>query len=66
MEIEAIQKYVQNASMEELKALGFLGQWMMEFKPKFCNCASKCDQNCELARNLGQAMQMAGQRLQGQ
>jgi len=34
MELEDINNYVQNASMEELKALGFLGQWMMENKPE--------------------------------
>jgi len=48
MELETIHNYVQNASVDELKALGFLGQWMMEIKPKYCICTSQCDQKCEL------------------
>jgi hypothetical protein len=63
MELEDINNYVQNASAEELKAFGFLGQWMMENVPKYCNCPSKCSENCELAKALGGALQAAGQRL---
>ena len=63
MELEDINNYVQNASAEELKAFGFLGQWMMENVPKYCTCPSKCSENCELAKALGGALQAAGQRL---
>ncbi|WP_440955908.1 hypothetical protein ACSAZK_02830 [Methanosarcina sp. Mfa9] len=66
MELEDINNYVQNASAEELKAFGFLGQWMMENVPKHCTCPSKCSENCELAKALGGALQAAGQKLQGQ
>ncbi len=66
MELEDIDNYVQNASIEELKALGFLGQWMMENKPKYCICTCKCDSKCELVKALGGAFQTAGQRLQSQ
>lgn len=65
MELEDINKYVQNASTEELKALGFLGQWLMDLKPKYCTCACKCDLNCELVKAMGGALQSAGQKLQG-
>ncbi|MDD3245741.1 MAG: hypothetical protein PHF18_02560 [Methanosarcina sp.] len=66
MELQDINNFVQTANEEQLKAFGFLGQWMMENVPKHCNCPSKCNQNCELAKALGGALQAAGQRLQGQ
>ncbi|WP_300609007.1 hypothetical protein [Methanohalophilus sp.] len=65
MELDDINDYVENASPEELKAFGFLGQWMMENTPKYCTCPSKCAENCEIAKTLGSALQRAGQRLQG-
>ena len=66
MELENINNYVQNASAEELKAFGFLGQWMMDNVPKYCTCDCKCNESCELAKSLGEALQIAGQKLQGQ
>jgi hypothetical protein len=66
VELGDINNYVQNASEEELKSFGFLGQWMMENMPKYCTCSAKCSENCELAGALSGALQMAGQKLQGQ
>lgn len=66
MDLEDINNYVQNASAEELKAFGFLGQWLMENNPKYCACPSKCNETCELSKALGGALQIAGQKLQGQ
>jgi hypothetical protein len=66
MELQDINNFVQTANEEQLKAFGFLGQWMMDMVPKYCTCASKCNQNCELAKALGGALMTAGQRLQGQ
>lgn len=66
MELEDISNYVQNASQEDLKSFGFLGQWMMENVPKHCTCQSKCAENCKLAGALSEALQLAGQKLQGQ
>lgn len=66
MELEDLNNFVQTANEEQLKAFGFLGQWMMENVPKYCTCPSKCSQKCELAKSLGGALQAAGQRLQGQ
>ena len=66
MELQDIDDFVQTANEEQLKAFGFLGQWMAENVPKYCTCASKCNQNCELAKALGEALQVAGQKLQGQ
>ncbi|WP_292390041.1 hypothetical protein [Methanosarcina sp. UBA5] len=66
MELHDIDNFVQTANKDQLKAFDFLGQWMMEITPKYCTCASKCSQNCELAKALGGALQAAGQKLQGQ
>jgi hypothetical protein len=66
MELQDINNFVQTANEDQLKAFGFLGQWMMENVPKYCTCTSKCNQNCELAKALGGALQAAGQKLQGQ
>ncbi|MGI5992528.1 MAG: hypothetical protein ACOX79_09105 [Methanosarcina sp.] len=66
MELQDINDFVQTANEEQLKAFGFLGQWMAENVPKYCTCTSKCNQNCELAKALGEALQVAGQKLQGQ
>lgn len=66
MELQDINNFVQNANEEKLKAFGFLGQWMMENVPKYSICTSKCNQNCEIAKALGEALQTAGKRLQGQ
>jgi len=63
MELEDINNFVETANEEQLKAFGFLGQWMMENVPKYCTCASKCSQNCEIAKALGGALQAAGQKL---
>ncbi|WMW25637.1 hypothetical protein RE474_02630 [Methanolobus sediminis] len=65
MELEDLNKYVENASKEELEALGFLGQWLMGLKPKYCTCSCKCDMDCEIVKALGGALQNAGQKLQG-
>jgi len=32
----------------------------MKNVPKYCTCASGCNQNCELAKALGGALQAAG------
>lgn len=66
MELKDINDFVQTANEEQLKAFGFLGQWMMDMVPKYCTCASKCSQNCKMAQALGGALQTAGQKLQGQ
>ncbi|MGB9927025.1 MAG: hypothetical protein ACPK85_01315 [Methanosarcina sp.] len=66
MELQDLNNFVQHANEEQLKAFGFLGQWMMENVPKYCTCDCKCNQNCELAKSLGGALQVAGQRLQTQ
>ena len=34
MELQDINNFVQTANEEQLKAFGFLGQWMMENAPK--------------------------------
>lgn len=61
-----IKDFVQNASKEQLTALGTLGMWMQEKVPLYCTCASKCNQNCQLAKELNEALMLAGQRLQAQ
>lgn len=66
MELQDINNFVQTANEDQLKAFGFLGQWMMELTPRYCTCVSKCNQNCELVKALGGALQAAGQKLQGQ
>ena len=66
MELQDINNFVQTANEEQLKAFGFLGQWMMDMVPKYCTCTSKCSQNCKIAQTLGEALQTAGQKLQGQ
>jgi hypothetical protein len=66
MELQDINNFVQTANEDQLKAFGFLGQWMAENVPKYCTCASGCNQNCELAKALGGALQAAGQRLHEQ
>ena len=53
--------FVQNASKEQLIALGM---WMQEKVPVYCNCKEKCNQNCQLAKDLNEALMLAGQRLQ--
>ena len=64
MELGDINTFVENANEDQLKAFGFLGQWMMANAPKYCTCPSKCSQNCELAKSLGGALQAAGEKLQ--
>ncbi|WP_269851323.1 hypothetical protein [Methanosarcina horonobensis] len=54
MELQDINSFVQTANEEQLKAFGFLGQWMTENVPKYCTCTSKCNQNCELAKALAE------------
>jgi hypothetical protein len=66
MELQDINNFVQTANEDQLKTFGFLGKWMAESIPKYCNCTSKCNQNCELAKALGGALQAAGQKLQRQ
>jgi hypothetical protein len=66
MELQDINNFVQTANEDQLKAFGFLGKWMAENAPKYCNCTSKCSQSCELAKALGGALQAAGQKLQRQ
>lgn len=66
MELNDINDFVHNANEEQLKAFGFLGQWMIDMVPKYCTCASKCSQNCKIAQTLGGALMTAGQRLQRQ
>jgi len=66
VELEDLNNFVQTANEEQLKAFGFLGQWLMENTPKYCTCACKCNQNCEIAKSLGGALMAAGQKLQGQ
>jgi len=66
MELQDINNFVQTANEDQLKAFGFLGQWMMGMVPKYCTCTSKSNQNCELAKALSGALQAAGQKLQGQ
>jgi len=39
---------------------------MQEKVPLYCTCASKCNQNCQLAKELNEALMLAGQRLQAQ
>jgi hypothetical protein len=56
--------FVQNASKEQLTALGTLGMWMQEKVPLYCTCPSKCNQNCQLAKELNEALMLAGKRLQ--
>lgn len=56
--------FVQNASKEQLIALGTLGMWMQEKVPVYCTCKEKCNQNCQLAKELNEALMLAGQRLQ--
>jgi len=58
------KEFVQNASKEQLTALGTLGGWMQEKVPIYCTCSSKCNQNCQLVRELNEALMLAGQRLQ--
>jgi|GEM_PF-771146 len=58
MELNEINNFVQNANEEQLKAFGFLGQWMMENVPKYCTCASKCNQNCERDRDSRDSKQI--------
>jgi hypothetical protein len=66
MELQDINNFVQTANEDQLKAFGFLGQWMAENVPKYCNCNSKCFQSCELVKALGGELQAAGQKLQRQ
>jgi len=59
-----LMDFVNEASPEQLSALGALGAWMGESIPKYCNCPSNCAKDCELAKQLGAALERAGQRLQ--
>ncbi len=60
MELEDINNFVETANEEQLKAFGFLGQWMMENVPKYCTCASKCNQNCETQKPLEEPCRLPG------
>lgn len=44
MELQDINNFVQTANEDQLKIFGFLGKWMAENAPKYCNCTSKCSQ----------------------
>ena len=57
MESQDINNFVQSASEDQPKALGFLGQWMAENVTKYYNCTSNCSQSCELAKAFGRALQ---------
>jgi len=61
-----ILNFVQNASKEQLTALGTLGAWMQEKVPVYCTCPSKCNQKCQLAKELNEALALAGERLQAE
>jgi len=63
MELQNINNFVQTANEEQLKAFGFLGQWPMENVSKYCTYTSKFNQNCEITKAPGGALQNAGQRL---
>lgn len=59
-----LMDFVENASPEQLSALGAVGAWMGESMPKYCKCPSNCAKDCELVRQLGAALERAGQRMQ--
>lgn len=58
-----LKTYVENASKEQLTALGTMGAWMHEKFPIYCTCSSKCNQNCQLVRELNDAFMLVGERL---
>jgi hypothetical protein len=56
--------FVDTANKDQLIAIGTLGQWMQEKMPVYCTCPSKCNQRCQLVKELNEAMMLAGKRLQ--
>ncbi len=63
MELEDINKFIEEANEEQLKTIGFLAQWMGENGAKYCNCSVKCAETCKLAQTMFGAFQKAGERL---
>jgi hypothetical protein len=61
-----IKDFVQNASKEQLTALMTMAQWMQEKSPEYCTCSVKCQENCQLVKEMGEAFAIAGQRLQSE
>ena len=61
-----IRDFVETANKDQLIAITSMAQWMQEKAKEWCNCPSKCIENCQLAKEMFGAFQLAGDRLQGE
>ena len=58
-----LTEIVNSASPDQLKVLAAYAQYMGEAVPKYCNCPSKCNETCPIAKELGESFQLVAQRL---
>ena len=54
---------VNAATPDQLRVLAAYAQYMGEAVPKYCTCPSKCNQTCQIAKELNESFQLVGARL---
>jgi len=62
MELKDLKEFAEKARPDQLEALRYLGAWLNEMSQQYCTCSVRCMENCDVAKALGEAIQVAFSR----